>query len=261
MLIYTLLFTLINKYPESNKYIDMFYIWLSYLIKNSGLLEEDTVIILLDEATMEQLNSNEALSLLVENIPFTLQFQTIPRPSSVQAGILERYAIDRVSSPFTLFLDIDVLVLNNIKKSLLPPPANSILVMPEGELLGDNYAFDLVENSDETKNCCGFTAGWFAFTPGEGVKEFFKKSADDYLLHKTQTKYTEQSFFNKYVYLSKWKKSIDVNIYLIHSNTMPNNEYSYSHELFMNYCGEVGNASTHFVKTLTMLCIDFIRSK
>jgi hypothetical protein len=263
MLVYTLLFTLTGKDPSSNKYIDMFYIWLSYLIKNGGLTNQDIVVVLTDPVTVDFINSTEAFSVLSEDVPFDLQFHTIPQPGTITRGILERYLVKHpiFFQNICLFLDLDVLVVNSFKHLFQSVIRNSMILFPEGSMFDSNYGGSLVVKENDEK-LSGFTAGTYAFTMGEDIQKFFASIVKECLEYEEKPLYTiDQPFFNKFIYNRIKGKQGKFSIFLIPEKHMETNTNDTTEDtIFINYCGDVGSGTSHLQKLLQKLCLDFIQS-
>jgi len=261
MLLYTLLFTLVGRNPKENKYIDMFFIWLTYVIRNGGLTEKDKVVILIDSPTLDYLNTFSTLSDLIDHSIFEFELHLIQEPHTLLQGISERYnfaaATAEAHHDTNFFLDLDILVMRDINFNLLD---NTILVMPEGSLADMNYGGHLLDLKDAPPTP-GFSAGWFAFTKGEGVSKFFKHILIDCQNHEDKHFYTvDQPYFNKHVYLNMTESL--VNIVIENGLIMPNNIYTIDSSVkFVNYCGEPGDDYFHIQKLLNMLCNQFILTK
>ena len=93
MLVYTALFTLEGKDPKQNKYVTMFYMWFSYLKRYGGLGPGDCVGLIVDEDTLEYMNSegNQILACISEGVPFNIEISTMKRPANISEGFAERY--------------------------------------------------------------------------------------------------------------------------------------------------------------------------
>ena len=120
MLVYTTLFTLSEKEPANNKYIDMFYIWFTYLKRYGGLTSDDCVGLLVDEDTFNYMNSDNytTFGYLSQGVPFHIEISIMKRPSNLSEGFAERYRTEHFETitnhELNLHLDIDCLCIRNI---------------------------------------------------------------------------------------------------------------------------------------------------
>ena len=55
-------YTLKDKEPKDNLYLEIFYLWLTMLIKNGGLDKRDILYIHMDSRTIEYLQTSQSLS-------------------------------------------------------------------------------------------------------------------------------------------------------------------------------------------------------
>jgi hypothetical protein len=264
MLVYTLLFTLVGVEPSKNRYVDMFFIWLSYLIRNSGLGADDKVAILIDAPTLEYLNTFEQLSFLLDSSDINIFFYTITQPKTITDGILERYRKENgiFCDTLSMFLDLDMMITRPFKHLFLDTyEPDTLIVNAEGRLTDGCYAGDLVSLPPELVDYCGFSAAFFVFTNGPTILTFFASIQNDCRERIENPMYTvDQPFYNKYVYECLQNKLMPINIRIINNKYIENNQYHHNNECFIiNFAGIPGNDSFHFNKMFTLLCYDFIK--
>lgn len=264
MFLYTLLFTLQDKDASKNKYVDMFYIWLTFVKRNAGLKATDTVCLFVDDRTLDVLNSNEILDIVLGDSIFKFEIWSIPVPATLSDGISQRYTI--ASHDIHLFLDLDILVQNPISPALQGFQSSPwFACMPEGHLLHSDYGGHLLTPCDTYSTLSGFSAGWFAFTPCRTVAEMFCKMQTDILKNKDTPFYTiDQPFFNKaMIELQESNTTHPMTSYFLSSNLYTNNVHlntESSASIFCNYCGEPGNDTFHFQKLLLALSLAYQES-
>ena len=112
MIVYTVLFTLVGKDPAENRYVEMFYVWITHLIKNSGLNEKDKICILIDKPTLDFMNNEIHLGYILKKCMVATEFWFVPQPLTISQGMALRYSIDEfpgICSECSLYIDIDVL--------------------------------------------------------------------------------------------------------------------------------------------------------
>ena len=252
MLVYTNLFTLVGKDPAENHYIDMLFIWLTFLRRFAELQETDKILILADQATIDFLNSNETFAQVSKGVLTPIEFRLTPQPKTLMEGMMQRYnEANRILSDCSLYLDIDVLVCNSLNE-MRKLPSNTFLVCPEGELLSTDYGGHTIPYSVDLKWETGYTSGMFGFTEGEETSKLLKAIYESCAAHKGDPFYTvDQPYFNKYVHALESK-------YTIPEDWLENNEPFDERKdsaVFLNYCGEPGKGKIHFQKLLTQLCV------
>jgi len=278
MLVYTTLFTLAGKMPKDNKYIAMFYIWFSYLKKYAGLGPGDTVGVIIDEATLDYFNKddNPYFSYIANDINFELQLSVMPTPATLSAGCGERYNMEHFSN-FTkhdicLYTDIDCLSIRNIHPLFkdFDTKQEYLFVIPEVDegMTHINYAGHFIEACPLAEKMHGFSSGWFAWTWGEGTKEFFVNVSKGLAEYVGEPLYTiDQPFFNYEIYLRACGKreQTPLKICIMDSKIVTLNplvsEPRLAYSYFANFCGEPGVEDCHFYKLLTFMCVDFSSSK
>jgi hypothetical protein len=258
MIVYTLLFTLLGKDPAENRYVEMFYIWLCYVYRNAALEAPDKVCILLDQPTIDYLNSNSIFGYILTNSKIPTEFRLIPQPSTLSQGITERYnlgVIGDFNEP-AIFLDLDVLVMKPLAfiKDIAP---DTLTVVGEGDIYNDNYGGQVLERIPGHELLPGLTGAIYAFQLGKRVTALFA-SVRSACLAKDPPFYTiDQPFFNKYAYESIYRNENFIDI--MQAGRMENNKLNPSDSaIFVNYCGGPGEGTRHHQKMLVMLCIDFL---
>jgi FkbM family methyltransferase len=264
MLVYTLLFTLVNRDPCKNKYIEMFFIWLTFLARNGGLTKGDTVMVLIDDKTLDRINDYYMpLGSIFDDLPFELTFHSIEQPVSLSDGFCERFReLNGIFSEFSLFLDLDILVFQSIKplEEQYKEKKNSLIVMPEGDIYTDNYGGKLIDISGVTLP--GVTAGLFGFTPGATIVAIFNKIIERTQKNKKTPFYTvDQPFFNYYYYLTASTPEAADYISFFDKYSLGNNFYTIHNKImFLNLCGDPGDSKLHFEKMFLKLLVEFFLS-
>jgi hypothetical protein len=258
MLVYTLLFTLANKDPKENKYVDMLLIWLTYLIKYGGLDKTDEIAVLIDTRTFAHIQEIEPLSYLVDSASCPINFVCIEPPLTLSEGMIQRYKIIKNIQSF--YLDLDCIILKSLKQYIPQLKDNQFLVMPEGRLEDSNYG-GLVLKGD-IPPMCGFTSGWFVFYPCDEIQKFFDNIRSECLAQASDPFYTiDQPFFNKWVYLSLTENPLGISVLVMNDEIIENNSYEVKPStVFMNYCGEPGVGAAHATKMVGLLCLQHIKS-
>ena len=253
MLVYTLLFTLEGRNPAENQYIDMFFIWLTFLHKNGGLQKSDIISILADQATIDFLNTTETFAQVSKGILANIEFHLIPQPKTLMEGCMQRYnETHGIFRECSLYLDLDILVCRSFQE-IQTLPSNTFLACPEGELLSTDYGGHFFSHSVDLKWEPGYTSAVFAFTEGEETRSILKKIYSECESHKDEPFYTiDQPYFNKNIFTLKTKYTIPSDWV---EDNIPIDERKNS-TVFLNYCGEPGKGKIHFLKLLTQVCIE-----
>ena len=268
MLVYTSLFTLVGKDPKDNKYIDMLYIWFTYLKKYGGLDEDDTFGLIVDEDTMDFLNSREPFGYISLGAPFSIEISIMNRPTCLKYGLSERYNIHHFTQltkhDLHLYLDIDCLCIKNIHKFFSQfSIKNSFFAIAEGEMKHPNYRGSLL-TEEETDGHIGFSSGWYAWTNTPGQEEFFATVLNGCREWSGNPFYTvDQPFYNRelFLYMTKQKQK-DFTLCAVEEKIVAVNPLIYSplvEAYFANFPGEPGVANCHYDKMLGYMCMDFTR--
>jgi hypothetical protein len=275
MLVYTTLFTLAGKDPKENKYIDMFYMWFAYLKKYSGLGPNDCVGLIVDEDTLEYMNSegNQTFSYLSEGVPFWIELSIMPRPANLSEGFAQRYNNDHFDT-FTkhepnLHTDIDCLCIRNIDALFkqVESNENTFYIMAEPGVVYDFlYGGHLLEKGIVSDTFPGISAGWYAWKHSEGQREMFNSVLKGCLGNAETPFYTVDQPFYIYEIIMRMvnKKQSDFNICFLGQSIVAFNPFisdkSLKDAYFANFAGEPGLGNTHFNKMFQFMLADFSTS-
>jgi len=259
MIVYTLLFTLVGKDPADNRYIEMLYMWLTYVLRNAGLKCTDKVCILLDKASIDFINVEPLIGHILQESKICVEFLLIDRPETIKEGMVHRYDIEKYGkliSECSLYLDLDVLVIKpiDIVRGIQP---DTMLLVTEGNAYNDDYGGKVLPYDSKKETYPGFTSAIFAFAIGEKVWNLLKSVKEDCLKQEPAFYTVDQPFFNKYVYEIFIDAALPIYILppkLLINNDMRPNDLA----VFVNFCGDPGNGPKHSVKMVMMLCMDVL---
>jgi hypothetical protein len=249
-----------------NKYIDMFYIWFTYLKKYGGLGPDDCLGLIVDENTMECINSREPFGYISLGAPFSIEVSIMPRPSCFKYGLSERYNTHHFTQfakhDLNLYLDIDCLCIKNIHRFFSQfNTENSFFAIAEGEMSHPNYRGELL-TAEDTDGYVGFSSGWYAWTHTPGQEEFFATVLKGCREWSGDTFYTvDQPFYNRelFLYMTKQKQK-DFTLCALDEKIVAVNPLIYSplaEAHFANFPGEPGVANCHYDKMLGYMCMEF----
>lgn len=266
MIVFTNLFTIKEKDPSENRYIDMFWIWCKYMEKYSGLTENDKVYLLVDSRTCEYMES------VIKYLPIDLIYTMLEYkpPLNGLEGMLRRYSflsypmIDR--SETILYMDVDVLCIGNIKSIESQVPMNSLYLWRENKLIdefhlgeiltAEKMRFILQHNLSEH---VGFNAGWFLFK-GEQLNKLFLEVVLRCKSGKQDCISFEQPYFCDVVFENLFQGFLPeiktqfanekwFQINMIHQLCPPST-------LFLNLCGDAGQEKSHWLKMFGTILSD-----
>ena len=277
--LYTNIYTLEGSEPKHNKYLDMYFLWLANIIKYGNIQKTDVVVTYMDEETYTYLNvtkteKNRLFQVLKKQID-TFVIIKYPVPPNHKEGMLRKYAVDMMLDytkpihdkfPIYMYLDVDVLVVKDIRKLTLqieivdtssPDKTTLFLRNESNPITHPDYFGQLMTSEDKQllidRNIAlpGFSAGIFGWRNNIVIKEIFNMVLR-LALESDKTFYTiEQPFFNaalfhymfydqtKFMFLIMSRTQIAQNV--IGAHVSPTN-------VLVNYCGEPGDQSIHWDK-------------
>lgn len=266
MLVYTTLFTLAGKDPKENKYINMFYIWFSYLKKYAGLGPEDCVGVIVDEDTLDYMNSTISFGYISTGVPFHIELSIMPRAANLSEGFAQRYNLEHFDNftkhELNLHIDIDCLCIRNIHKLFFELNSDFYVMEEIGWLTDDNHGGHFIKDTkyDEER---GFSAGWYAWKHSEIQRELFQTVSKGCLENPTPFYTVDQPFYNYELF--KIMNAKTMNIHRFNHTICPFNPLFFNGILgvayFANFGGEPGVQDCHFNKMLEFLCVDFSTSE
>jgi hypothetical protein len=259
MIVYTVLFTLVGKDPAENRYVEMFYIWLTHILKNAGLVAGDKICVLIDKPTIDFLNVENNIGFILSTCRISIEFWLINQPNTPSEGMVQKYNIEDVPaivSDCSLYLDLDIVIKAPLTpvRELIP---DTLAVVMEGNIYNDDYGGKVLPRQPEKEGYPGFSAALFAFSVGETVREFMRCVKGDCLAQDPPFYTVEQPFFNKYLY----QLFIDRErpFFMIPKKYVSNNDMAPSDSVvFVNYCGDPGNGPMHVVKMIMAMCMGLL---
>jgi len=201
-----LLFTLNGKSVNENKYIQIFYYWLSLFNKNSGLTINDFLNIKMDTLTYEHIKNDFLFVSIIKQLKCSCNIILFNPPNSLLEGMIMRYTKINYNQDIYMYCDIDVLIIKSLK--MLELSEDVIYTHPEGYITDDNYgaAFTKEELSFLPLNTLGFSSGKFLINCKKLYNELMDMIHELYISNKSEFYTLDQPLFNKAVFnINKYK--------------------------------------------------------
>jgi hypothetical protein len=259
MIVYTVLFTLVGKDPADNRYVEMFYIWLTHILKHGGLGTGDKICVLIDKPTIDFLNADFNIGFILSTCRVPIEFWLIQQPSTPSEGMVQKYNIEdfpAIVSDCSVYLDLDIVVKAplTLVRELIP---DTLAVVVEGNIYNDDYGGKLIPREPGKEGYPGFSAALFVFSVGETVREFMRCVKGGCLAQHPPFYTVEQPFFNKYLY--ELFINLERPFFMIPKKYVSNNDMAPSDSVvFVNYCGDPGNGPRHVVKMIMSMCMGLL---
>jgi hypothetical protein len=284
VVIFTNLFTLENKSVDNNKYIDIYFIWLNNIIKYGKLDEKDYCITFIDEVTFQYLSQNVLFISIINKIKNCI-YILYKQPKTIKEGIMKRYDVDELMkvtknieelNPQYLHLDIDVLVVSNIRKLFSNTENNNnnkttinLTADNHWEFLNGMFYGELASEEDieiiKSRNIKipGFSAGIFGWSNSIGIKEYFNFIKSKALSIDKEMYTVEQPFFNAAIFNYFFKEPGRFNFNILDKNKIKmnilldkNTIFNESNEIVLiDYCGSPGDDKLHWNKIFGQLIL------
>jgi hypothetical protein len=280
MFVYTICFTLENKKPSENHYIDLLIIWLTYAKKNAGLKKGDYLIVYVDKVTFDYLNILPDITQFIygDAHEYDISFQLFDQPKTLSEGMTYKYRLFQKEIPndVYVYLDIDCFILRSIhdyQKFYKRDNEgiymdyndtifrNTLCLMPKGLLSDTSYCGNLIEITSDLKEKSGYSAGHFVFTSSYYLRELFKRIISSIEAHEMNPQYSlDQPILNhEIIQLYRNVNNVDFAIIELDNRKIDVNviNKSVSDAYLLNLCGEPGDGKKHFLKAIFRLCNEY----
>jgi len=249
--IYTVLFTLESREPETNEYIKIFYIWLSQICK---LKAADRVVLLTDSRTSDYLSKSFIMEKMLREIKFTVNILLFPPPKTLLEGMTHKYATFDYAEDYLMYADLDIMFLKHPSLIVDGDDNDRLMVQFEMDINSHGYMEAMTEEERVAAlktSALGISAGKFIIR-GKKIRDVIFKIINDMIGVAPDIKYytIEQPIFNKVVFL----------VYdIIPVKRIPNeiisaNFFEYTEKsVLMDLFGDPGNGQTHLNKVIEFI--------
>ena len=247
--VYTILYTLEDKKPEENAYVQMFLLWFAQMAK---IGVASTICLLVDSATFEYLNDT-SYTLISERIRCNLSVTEFPPPKTHLDGMKMKYTEFDYDEDYLMYMDIDILALKPLV-GLLGEGGDDVDIYldQEGGIEEHGY-LDALTDSERAIVLgsgvrLGFSAGKFIIRNKEKGREFFRVIREHILDNPETTYYSvEQPVFNRTIFCM----GSFLNMHKIDGNLISTNFQNYTEEtILLDFCGDPGNGQLHLNKMI-----------
>lgn len=249
------LFTIKGKDVKTNKYVPIFYMWLSQLILNGGLQNEDALHIYIDSDTMDYLKTETIFHPLIKKLKCKINIFVHAPPTTVFEGYMLRYAQHDCVQSIYMYCDIDILIVKSLHSLIESGTEKTIFLHQEHFLTADPYyhgkAFTKEELEKIPKDSPGFSSGKFIICGKELRKELLKNIwAQNMKENDTWT--GDQPVFNKAVYCLNPSLYTKIDIELLKNPIISTNLMGYEKDkaVFLDFMGKAGDGEFHYDKIL-----------
>lgn len=242
-----IVFTLAGKDASENKYIEVFLIWLSQLIKCAELGPQDTLEVLCDQPTIQTMK-NTPFPQLMGALSCKKKFLQLPQPRTLLEGCMWKYMTFDYSEDIFFYCDIDILIIKPLDQLLKGIGSDILFSHIEGTLANPNFASDLQRGSF-IPEANGYSAGKFIVSGKELRNRFFAYIQKLYSQN-PQAPYfcLEQPFYNRAIY--DLKGTYTFNETLLNDDTICKNNAGYNKQkcVLFDCNGIPGDDSRHLRK-------------
>ena len=256
----TILFTPIGKSEAENKYIEIYMLWLSQVIKRAELTSDDVIELCIDPVTLNKLKTY-GFEHLHTGLTCKMIIITLPQPSTLTEGCMWKYLIIDYTQDIFFYCDIDIFILKPIHHLIDTMKENTIYAHAEAFLLdkdtGTNYSADFPPSTLEVlpEKSLGYSAGKF-FIYGKTMRNnFFEYIQILYSKQPTEYLMLEQPFYNRALY--ELNSEFTLNISLLTQTTICINNHNYNKDttILYDFCGMPGDNTLHLTKAIYIISL------
>jgi hypothetical protein len=247
--VYTVLYTLEDKKPEENEYVQMFLLWFAQMAKVGTA---KTIHLFIDSVTLEYMKQT-SFNIISERIQCNLSIMEFPPPKTHLDGMKMKYTEFEYEEDYLMYMDIDILVLKPLV-GLLGEGGDDVDIYldQEGDIEEHGYMDALTEDeraiilNSGVKH--GFSAGKFIIRNKEMGREFFREIREHISNNPGTTYYSvEQPVFNRTIFCM----SSHLNMSTMESKLISTNFRNFMPEtVLLDFCGEPGNGQVHLNKMI-----------
>jgi len=249
------LFTIKGKSVKDNKYVQIFMMWLSSVLKYGGLTTEDLLHLKIDSDTFEYLKTQIGCNGLIKASTCTIQILLCPPPATISDGMAMRYIKVNDMRDVYMYCDIDILIIKPLRPLYEPLPINTMSIHAEGRLSDDNYGavFTAEEKSKLPPISPGFSAGKFIIHGKELYTQFIDMIMMLYSLNQNTSSIIDQLLFNKAIYLLAKDPNC---LRIIPSAFISSNGHHFTTEcILLDAMGMAGDGDMHFDKMINFFSL------
>jgi hypothetical protein len=248
------LFTIKGKSVKENKYVHIFIMWLSAVLKHGGLTAADLLHLKIDSDTFEYLKTQIGCNGLIKASVCPIQIMLYPPPETIGDGMAVRYVKVNGMRDVYMYCDIDILIIKPLRPLYESLPINTISVHAEGRLSDDNYgAAFTAEEKTELSLYPGFSSGKFIIHGKELYSQFVDMMAMIYTLNHPSYFTIDQPLFNKALYLLI-KDPNQFN--MIPSTFISSNGHHFTKDcILLDAMGMPGDGDMHFDKIINIFSL------
>lgn len=253
-----ILFTLQDTDVKTNRYIQIFLIWLCQLIRKGGLDPDDAVFFYTDKTTFDNLNGNGVFHKLLKRLPCEMQIIVFPQPSTFSEGAMWRYNMPNYTQEIYMYCDIDILINMPLHTLIEQVEENTIYIHVEGRISDDNYGkiFTEEEKSRIAEGSPGFSNGKFIIYGKDLHIKFFNtlKYLHNSLDHSLKDSMLDQHLFNKSIYCLD---NCNINTNLLAPPRISTNGVLFNKDetVLLDLMGMYGDGDFHYTKMFDMFLL------
>jgi len=249
--VYTVLYTLEDRDPEKNEYVQMFFIWLSQIVKSRAA---KSCALLVDSRTFDFLETNLIYNKMLEKMPLNLTTLVFPPPKTYMDGMKMKFTPFDYEEDYLMYLDLDIIVLKPLYGLIEHAKNYEFYVQLEHELLEHEYTDEMTEEEKSkliaSNVINGLSSGKFIVGSKLARDQIFSNIIAH--MNKTTRIYNtvEQPAYNRVLFL----ESSNIKIATIDKTNISENLRNYADStIIIDYYGEACNGKIHLQKM-----IDFI---
>lgn len=247
-------YTLKGTHPKDNLYINIFYQWLTMVIKNGGLQSNDMLHIHMDSETIQYLDTHPTVfHEIIQKLQCNFEIHKFDQPDTPLKGMMNKYVFTEYIQDVYIYCDIDIIIRKPFRLVVDNMKEYTMYFCQEHSLISENYSEGFPSDYPVSRNLPGFSAGKFAIF-GKGLRDSFFSRIHEICDYSTKYATVEQPLFNRAIYeIPKDIVSVDINM-LTEYVSFNGDNFSDEKTIFHDLAGETSNGISHFKKMSDHMC-------
>lgn len=257
-----LVYTLKDKEVKDNMYLEIFYLWLTMLIKNGGLEKGDILNIHMDTITLDYLQTTETIcQVLFDILPCEFKIYTFEPPGTSLKGMMQKYIFTEYTQDVYIYNDIDMYILKPLRSMFNELNTDTYYfikgVSLDNKFYSEGFPSDFIQ-PDILPKLSGFNASLFIVT-SKILRDRLFSRIHELCDYSSQYLCVEQPYFNRAIYEIPRNK-VSVNIDFLSDYAKFFGEELNSKVVFLDFCGDTSNGIKHFTKMSGVMCLFLLDS-
>lgn len=247
-------YTLKGKDPKDNLYLNIFYQWLTMVIKHGGLKFGDMLHIHMDDETIKYLDIySTVFHDILPQIQCDFEIHRFEQPDTPLKGMMHKYVFTEYKQDAYIYSDIDIIIINPFRNIIDKAEYNTMYFTVGTTLDHQFYSEGFPKEIPVSDKLPGFNASNFIII-GKHLRDAFFSRIHELCDYSTKYKWVEQPYFNRAIYDIP-RDIVSVDIKLLTEHVSFNGHLLQDNKtVFYDLAGETSDGLSHLIKMSDVLC-------